>query len=94
MTDAFPPRLVELLNPRTGVVALAATHLESGRTWRHNEHLRLPSASLTKLPILASFWETVEAGRLDPMERVNVSAEPSMWLSPLPVPLKLSMLRA
>jgi len=24
----------------------------------------------------------------------NVSAEPSMWLSPLPVPLKLRMLRA
>ena len=69
------PKLVELLNPPTGVVALAATHVESGRTWRHNEHLRLPSASLIKLPILAAFWETVEAGRLDPSERVSVSAE-------------------
>ena len=69
------PKLVELLNPPTGVVALAATHVESGRTWRHNEHLRLPSASLIKLPILATFWETVEAGRLDPGERVSVSAE-------------------
>jgi beta-lactamase class A len=67
--------LVELLNPLTGVVALAATHVESGRTWRHNEHLRLPSASLIKLPILAAFWETVEARRLDPSERVSVSAE-------------------
>lgn len=69
------PRLTELLNPPTGVVALAATHVESGRTWRHNEHLRMPSASLIKLPILAVFRETVEAGRLDPMERVHVSAE-------------------
>jgi len=69
------PRLVELLNPPTGVVALAATHVESGRTWRHNEHLRLPSASLIKLPILAAFWETVEGGRLDPSERVMVPAE-------------------
>jgi beta-lactamase class A len=68
-------RLAELLNPPTGVVALAATHVESGRTWRHNEHLRLPSASLIKLPILAAFWETVEAGRLDPGERVSLSAE-------------------
>ncbi len=68
-------RLAELLNPPTGVVALAATHVESGRTWRHNEHLRLPSASLIKLPILAAFWETVEAGRLDPGERVSVPAE-------------------
>jgi beta-lactamase class A len=67
--------LVELLNPPTGVVALAATHVESGRTWRHNEHLRLPSASLIKLPILAAFWKTVEAGRLDPAERVTVPAE-------------------
>jgi beta-lactamase class A len=67
--------LAELLNPPTGVVALAATHVESGRTWRHNEHLRLPSASLIKLPILAAFWETVEAGRLDPGERVSVPAE-------------------
>jgi beta-lactamase class A len=74
MTD-YPPRLVELLNPPTGVVALAATHLESGRTWRHNEHLRLPSASLIKLPILAAFWEAVEAGRLDPTERVSLGAE-------------------
>jgi beta-lactamase class A len=60
------PKLVELLNPPTGVVTLAATHVESGRTWRHNEHLPLPSASLIKLPILAAFWEAVEAGRLDP----------------------------
>jgi beta-lactamase class A len=75
MTDAYPPRLVELLNPPTGVVALAARHVESGRTWRHNEHLRLPSASLIKLPILAAFWETVEAGRIDPTERVSVPAQ-------------------
>jgi beta-lactamase class A len=75
MTDAFPPRLVELLNPPTGLVALAARHVESGRTWRHNEHLALPSASLIKLPILAAFWETVDAGRLDPAERVSVPAE-------------------
>jgi beta-lactamase class A len=67
--------LAELLNPPTGGVALAATHIESGRTWRHNEHLRLPSASLIKLPILAAFWETVEAGRLDSGERVSLSAE-------------------
>jgi len=66
------PKLVELLNPPTGVVALAATHIESGRTWRHNEHLCLPSASLIKLPILAAFWAAVEAGRLDPAERVAV----------------------
>lgn len=75
MGNADPARLTELLNPPTGVVALAATHVESGRTWRHNEHLRMPSASLIKLPILAAFWETVEAGRLDPTERVHVSAE-------------------
>jgi beta-lactamase class A len=75
MTDDFPPRLVELLNPPTGVVALAARHVESGRTWRHNEHHALPSASLIKLPILAAFWETIEAGRLDPNERMSVPAE-------------------
>jgi beta-lactamase class A len=74
MTDAYPPRLVELLNPPTGVVALAARHIESGRTWRHNERLRLPSASLIKLPILAAFWEAAEAGRLDPNERTSVPA--------------------
>jgi beta-lactamase class A len=73
--DADLPRLTELLNPPTGVVALAATHVESGRTWRHNEHLRMPSASLIKLPILAAFWQTVEAGRVDANERMHVSAE-------------------
>lgn len=75
MTPALPPRLVELLNPPTGLVALAAGHVESGRTWRHNERRRLPSASLIKLPILAAFWERVEARRLDPAERVTISNE-------------------
>lgn len=78
MTDARPSRLVELLSPRTGVVALAARHVESARTWRHNEHLRLPSASLIKLPILAAFREAAEAGRLDPDERTNVPAGTSV----------------
>jgi beta-lactamase class A len=35
----------------------------------------MPSASLIKLPILATSWETVEAGGLDPNERVTVPAE-------------------
>ena len=75
MTDTFPPRLVELLHPPTGLVCLAARHVESGRTWRHEERRRVPSASLIKLPILAAFWHAVEAGRLDPAERVAVPAE-------------------
>lgn len=73
--EPLPPRLVELLNPPTGIVALSARHLETGRTWRHNERAVLPSASLIKLPILAAFWEAVEAGRVDPNERVTVTAE-------------------
>ena len=69
VSEPLPPRLVELLNRPTGVVALAATHLETGRrTWRHNERVVTPSASLIKLPILAAFWEAAEAGRVDPSE--------------------------
>jgi beta-lactamase class A len=75
MTHADLPRLVELLTPPTGLLALAARHVESGRAWRHHEHRALPSASLIKLPILAAFWEAVEAGRLDPAGRVSVPAE-------------------
>jgi beta-lactamase class A len=75
MTDALPPRLAELLAPPSGLIALAARHVESGRAWRHNEHHPLPSASLIKLPILAAFWNAVEAGLLDPAERVSVPAE-------------------
>lgn len=75
MTHAHPPRLAELLTPPSGLVALAARHVESGRTWRHHEHRALPSASLIKLPILAAFWDAVEAGRLDPAERVSVPAQ-------------------
>jgi beta-lactamase class A len=78
MTDADPPRLIELLDPPTGLVALAARHVETGRTWRHNERVVLPSASLIKLPILAAFWEAAEAGRLDPNERTDVPAGTSV----------------
>jgi beta-lactamase class A len=72
------PRLDELLNPPNGLVALAARHVETGRTWRHNEHTVLPSASLIKLPILAAFWEAAETGHLDPDERTNVPAGTSV----------------
>jgi beta-lactamase class A len=78
VTDLFPPRLVELLDPPTGLVALAARHVETARTWRHNEHAVVPSASLIKLPILAAFWEAAEAGRLDPDERTDVPAGTSV----------------
>ena len=70
--DRVRPSLAELLAPATGVIALAARHVESGRTWRHHEHQVLPSASLIKLPILAAFWETIRLGQLDPAERVRV----------------------
>ena len=69
------PDLADLLAPASGVIALAARHVESGRTWRHDEHRVLPAASLIKLPILAAFWETVEAGRIDPRQRVRVPAD-------------------
>jgi beta-lactamase class A len=72
MTNALPPRIVELLHPPTGAVSLAARHVESGRAWRHEAHRRAPSASLIKLPILAAFWEAAEAERLDPAERIAV----------------------
>jgi len=62
MTDALPPRIVELLHPATGGISLAARHVEGGRAWRHEAHRRVPSASLIKLPILAAFWEAAEAG--------------------------------
>ena len=74
IAHALTPELSELLAPATGQIALAARHVETGRTWRHQEHRALPSASLIKLPILAAFWEAVEAGRLDPAERVSVPA--------------------
>jgi beta-lactamase class A len=75
VTEPLPPRLVEILSPSAGVVALAARHLETGRTWRHNERVAMPSASLIKLPILATFWEAAAAGRIDPSERATVPAE-------------------
>jgi beta-lactamase class A len=74
IAHALTPQLSELLAPATGLIALAARHVESGRTWCHREHHALPSASLIKLPILAAFWEAVEAGRLDPAARVSVPA--------------------
>jgi beta-lactamase class A len=51
---------------------------ETARTWRYNERVVLPSASLIKLPILAAFWEAAEAGRLDPAERTDVPAGTSV----------------
>ena len=75
IAHALTSQLSELLAPATGLIALAARHVESGRVWRHRERDVLPSASLIKLPILATFWEEVERGRLDPAERVIVPAD-------------------
>ena len=75
IAHALAPSLPELLAPATGVIALAARHVESRRAWSHEEHHALPSASLIKLPILAAFWEAVESGRLDASERIAVPAD-------------------
>jgi beta-lactamase class A len=75
VTEAFPPDLERVVTPATGVVALAAHHLERGRAWRRHERRRFPSASLIKLPILGAFWAEVEAGHLDPAERVTVERD-------------------
>lgn len=72
IAHALARPLSELLAPATGLVALAARHVGSSRTWRHHDHHVLPAASLIKLPILAAFWETIRTGRLDPEERVRV----------------------
>jgi beta-lactamase class A len=72
--DAFPAAFERLLTPATGVIALAARHVESGRIWRRHERRLFPAASLIKLPILASFRDAVEAGSIDPMERTTVAA--------------------
>jgi beta-lactamase class A len=67
--------LAQLLAPATGVVAVAARHVESGREWRRRERVVLPAASLIKLPILAAFWDAVGAGLLDPAGRITVEPE-------------------
>ena len=74
IAHALTPQLSKVLATPTGLIALAARHVESGRTWRHHEHHVLPSASLIKLPILAAFWHEVEAGRLEATERVALPA--------------------
>ena len=56
-----------------------------------------PEAGALLLQALTAARETLyQQGRMRPVEfnRGDVSAEPSMWLSPLPVPLKPRMLRA
>jgi beta-lactamase class A len=67
--------LARLLAPGTGVVALAARHVESGREWRQRDHVTFPAASLIKLPILAAFWDAAAKGRLDPAARVTVGPD-------------------
>ena len=67
-----PADLPRLLAPPSGVVALAARHVETGREWRHRDREVLPAASVIKLPILAAFWEAVRGGRLDPDARVTL----------------------
>ena len=50
MTDALPPRIVELLYPATGAMSLAARHVDSGRAWRYEAHRRVPSLDSGRAP--------------------------------------------
>jgi beta-lactamase class A len=70
----LPPTVARLMAPDRGVVSLAAQHVEKARQWRWEDRRVLPSASLIKIPILAAFWDAVERGALDPVERVPLTA--------------------
>jgi beta-lactamase class A len=59
------------------VIAWAARHLPSGRAASRNGDVLFPSASTIKLLISTAFWLEVDAGRLDPRERVRAGDCPA-----------------
>ena len=48
------------------------------RTWTHNPDLPLVAASVIKLPIMATAFRDIEAGRLDPDEMIAIKPEDKM----------------
>ena len=56
--------LEKLSRAYPGRVGIYLKDLETGKTWEYNADRQFPSASLIKLPIMASIFEKIKAGRL------------------------------
>lgn len=61
----FNDSLVELLESHRGTVAAAAKHLPSGEEFSFQADRPMPTASLIKLPIMATAYHAAEEGQLD-----------------------------
>ncbi|MCA9240203.1 MAG: serine hydrolase, partial [Planctomycetales bacterium] len=73
--DAFSQTLVDLFSHHRGEVAAAYKHLKSGESFEHNADTPMPTASLIKLPIMATAYHMVEQDGLDLAKTVTLTEE-------------------
>ncbi|MBX3432108.1 MAG: membrane dipeptidase [Pirellulales bacterium] len=73
--DALAAELVALAEAHEGDVAIAVKRLPAGDEFAYRADLPMPTASLVKLPLMATAYRAVDAGRLDPQQLLTLRAE-------------------
>ncbi len=77
--NSFAADLREQLEPlvtaHRGEVAVAIKNLDTGESYEHRASAVQPTASLIKFPIMAAAYHAFEEGRLDPDQKITLSAE-------------------
>ncbi len=71
--DCLRARIERLADEFPGRVGVYARALGTGETIEINADEAFPMASVAKIPILVQFFREVDAGRLDPTERIELT---------------------
>ncbi|MAT68652.1 MAG: hypothetical protein CMJ58_03935 [Planctomycetaceae bacterium] len=67
--------LTALAESHDGDVAIALKYLPTGESFAYRADVPMPTASLIKLPLMATVYHAVDAGRLDPQQMLTLAEE-------------------
>ncbi|MFV1986698.1 MAG: serine hydrolase, partial [Gemmatimonadota bacterium] len=70
--DSIDAALARISRRVNGDVGFTAIHLESGTSVSFNGRRRFPMASVSKVPMALEYLNRVDAGEIDPTERIRV----------------------
>ena len=57
-----------------GHLGVMAKNLRTGEEVRYNAEERFPTASVIKFPVMVAYYQAVSEGRLDPQQRITLTA--------------------
>ncbi len=72
--DALLKEIQKFEREYGGHLGVMAKNLKTGEEFRYNAAERFPTASVIKFPVMVAYYQAVSEGRIDPQQRITLTA--------------------